>query len=73
MKRSKADILREYGPFPGVDQVAGVTFDGAITRFFVVNADGSLSTGTVDATGNFSGFVSMGGFITAVPAAAAGL
>jgi len=28
MKRSEAEILREYGPFPGVDQVAGVTFDG---------------------------------------------
>ena len=28
MKRSAAEVLREYGPFPGVDQVAGVTFDG---------------------------------------------
>lgn len=28
MKRSAAEILREYGPFPGTDQVAGVTFDG---------------------------------------------
>jgi glutamine cyclotransferase len=28
MKRSQAEILREYGPFPGVDQVGGVTFDG---------------------------------------------
>ena len=28
MKRSAAEILREYGPFPGIDQVAGVTFDG---------------------------------------------
>ncbi|WP_175915367.1 MULTISPECIES: glutamine cyclotransferase [Burkholderia] len=28
MKRSTADILREYGPFPGVDGVHGVTFDG---------------------------------------------
>lgn len=28
MKRSTAKILREYGPFPGVDQVHGVTFDG---------------------------------------------
>ncbi|KWF12163.1 glutaminyl-peptide cyclotransferase [Burkholderia pseudomultivorans] len=28
MKRSKADIMREYGPFPGVDGVHGVTFDG---------------------------------------------
>jgi hypothetical protein len=28
MNRSAAQILREYGPFPGVDSVHGVTFDG---------------------------------------------
>ena len=28
MKPSAAEILREYGPFPGVDHVHGVTFDG---------------------------------------------
>jgi glutamine cyclotransferase len=28
MKRSAAEIIREYGPFPGVDQVGGVTYDG---------------------------------------------
>jgi len=28
MKRSPAEILREYGPFPGVERVNGVTFDG---------------------------------------------
>jgi len=28
MKRSKADIVREYGPFPGIDHVHGVTYDG---------------------------------------------
>jgi glutamine cyclotransferase len=28
MNNSKADIVREYGPFDGVDSVAGVTFDG---------------------------------------------
>lgn len=30
--RSKAqptEVLREYGPFPGIDDVAGVTYDGA--------------------------------------------
>jgi glutamine cyclotransferase len=26
--KSNAEIVREYGPFAGVDQVAGVTFDG---------------------------------------------
>jgi len=28
MKRTAAEIIREYGPFPGVEKVAGVTFDG---------------------------------------------
>ena len=28
MKRSAAEILREYGPFPGVARVNGVTYDG---------------------------------------------
>jgi glutamine cyclotransferase len=28
MKRSAAKIVREYGPFPGVDRVNGVTYDG---------------------------------------------
>src|SRR6202050_668258 len=28
MNRAPAEILREYGPFPGVDRVNGVTFDG---------------------------------------------
>ena len=28
MNRAAAEILREYGPFPGVEKVNGVTFDG---------------------------------------------
>lgn len=28
MKRSTAEIIGEYGPFPGVEHVAGVTYDG---------------------------------------------
>jgi glutamine cyclotransferase len=28
MSRSTAEIVREYGPFPGTDRVAGVTYDG---------------------------------------------
>src|SRR5512138_3340457 len=28
MRKSQADIVREYGPFAGVDNVAGVTYDG---------------------------------------------
>jgi glutamine cyclotransferase len=28
MTKATAEVLREYGPFPGVDHVHGVTFDG---------------------------------------------
>ena len=28
MSRSTADVVREYGPFSGVDHVSGVTYDG---------------------------------------------
>jgi glutamine cyclotransferase len=28
MKQSKAEIVREYGPFPGADRVNGVSYDG---------------------------------------------
>jgi glutamine cyclotransferase len=28
MNRSTAEIIREYGPLPGADQVGGVTYDG---------------------------------------------
>ena len=28
MKRSTAEIVREYGPFPGIERVHGVTYDG---------------------------------------------
>src|SRR5690349_2667221 len=28
MRHSTAEVIREYGPFPGVDQVGGVTYDG---------------------------------------------
>ena len=35
MKRSTAEILREYGPFPGVDRVNGVTYDGEHVWFAV--------------------------------------
>ena len=33
MKRSKAKIVREFGPFPGVDKVNGVTYDGQLVWF----------------------------------------
>jgi glutamine cyclotransferase len=28
MKRKTAEVIREYGPFPGADRVHGVTYDG---------------------------------------------
>jgi glutamine cyclotransferase len=28
MKRSAAEVIREYGPFPGAERVHGVTYDG---------------------------------------------
>jgi hypothetical protein len=28
MQHSKAEIVREYGPFSGIDKVNGVTYDG---------------------------------------------
>lgn len=28
MNRSAAEIVQEYGPFPGIDRVGGVTYDG---------------------------------------------
>ncbi|MGC3980212.1 MAG: hypothetical protein QM808_03040 [Steroidobacteraceae bacterium] len=28
MKQAKAEIIREYGPFPGADKVHGVSYDG---------------------------------------------
>jgi streptogramin lyase len=33
-----AEIVREYGPYPGIDKVAGVTHDGA--HFWVAHGDG---------------------------------
>lgn len=33
MKQSAAEIIREYGPFPGVDAVHGVSYDGARVWF----------------------------------------
>jgi glutamine cyclotransferase len=33
MKRTLADVVREYGPFSGVDAVHGVTYDGRLIWF----------------------------------------
>src|SRR5690606_31746867 len=37
VKTSAADITREYGPFPGVEAVHGVSFDGQ--RLWVASGD----------------------------------
>jgi glutamine cyclotransferase len=42
MKTAKAEIVREYGPFPGVEQVAGVTWDGQHVWFATGDALKSL-------------------------------
>src|SRR5262245_5690346 len=33
MSRSIAEIIREYGPFPGIDHIHGVTYDGTHVWF----------------------------------------
>jgi glutamine cyclotransferase len=33
MNRAAAEIIREYGPFPGVDNVGGVSYDGQLVWF----------------------------------------
>ncbi len=49
MKRSPAQILREYGPFPGVEQVGGVTYDGQQVWFAAGDKLGAFdpATGTM--------------------------
>jgi glutamine cyclotransferase len=48
MHRSTAEIVREYGPFPHVDNVAGVTYDGQHIWF----AAGDALNAVDPATGN---------------------
>jgi len=36
MNRSAAEIVREYGPFPGVDNVHGVTYDGQQVSWLLI-------------------------------------
>ena len=33
MKHARAEIIREYGPFPDLDGVNGVSFDGQLVWF----------------------------------------
>ncbi|MEX3687205.1 glutamine cyclotransferase [Paraburkholderia sp. BR14263] len=42
MKRTTAEIVREYGPFPGIEKVGGVTYDGKQVWFAVGERIASL-------------------------------
>jgi streptogramin lyase len=46
MKRTPAEIIREYGPFPGVDRVHGVSYDGERVWFAAGEALNSLDPAT---------------------------
>lgn len=48
MKKAPAEIVREYGPFPGVEKVAGITYDGEQVWF----ASGDKLNALDPATGN---------------------
>lgn len=48
MRRSTAEVFREYGPFPGADRVHGVTYDGEHVWF----ASGDRLNAVDPATGN---------------------
>ncbi|WP_321921211.1 Vgb family protein [Paraburkholderia guartelaensis] len=42
MKRTTAEIVREYGPFPGIEKVGGVSYDGKQVWFAVGDRIASL-------------------------------
>jgi glutamine cyclotransferase len=46
MKQSAADIIREYGPFAGIDHVHGLTFDGERVWFAAGNSIEQLDPST---------------------------
>jgi glutamine cyclotransferase len=54
MKQAAAEILREYGPFPGVDHVRGVSFDGqhvwfaSGARLNALDPDSGATVRTID-------------------------
>jgi len=50
MKNSAAEIIREYGPFPGMSQVHGVTFDGRHVWFASGDKLNALDPETGDIT-----------------------
>ena len=58
MKQSAAEIIREYGPFAGVDHVHGVTYDGqhvwfaAGDRLIAFDPVGGNTVRTIDVAGH---------------------
>jgi len=46
MKQSAAEIIREYGPFPGSDSVGGVTYDGQFVWFAAGDKLNALDPGS---------------------------
>jgi glutamine cyclotransferase len=46
MRQSTAEIVREYGPFPGCDQVHGVTYDGQKVWFAAGGALNAFDPGS---------------------------
>jgi glutamine cyclotransferase len=56
MKKAAAEIIREYGPFPGVEKVHGVTFDGSHVwfasgdRLNAFDPDSGKTVRTIDVT-----------------------
>lgn len=55
MKRTQAQIIREYGPFPGVEAVHGVTYDGSQVWF----ATGKKLVALDPASGSTQGAIDM--------------
>lgn len=53
MKQAQVEIIREYGPFPGADQIHGVTFDGQHVWF----ATGDKLNALDPETGELSGAI----------------
>ena len=53
MKRSTAEIVAEYGPFPGTDNIHGVTFDGSNVWFASGDRLNALDPATGQATRSF--------------------
>ena len=58
MKHEPAEILREYGPFPGVEAVSGVSFDGSRVwfasgdRLNALDPETGALVGTLDVAGD---------------------